>query len=129
MIRISGVTLNPNKQARFGLSLIKGIGKSNVKKILQDLNIPFDKKLRDLDEDTVIKLRNHIESKYLVEADLRRQIQANIKRLIDIGTYRGSRHKSNLPVRGQRTRVNSRTVRGNRRNTAGSGRAKAPAKT
>ena len=128
-IRISGVSLNPQKQARFGLSLIRGVGKSNVKNILAEFKIPGDKKLKDIDEETIIKLRNYIELNYLVEADLKRQTQSNIKRLVDIGSYRGSRHKLNLPVRGQRTQVNSRTVRGNRRGTASSGRAKTAAKT
>lgn len=129
MIRIAGVTLNPNKNIRFALSPIKGIGKTNVKVILKETGINESIKLKDVSENDVIKLRNYIENNYIVEADHRRQTQADIKRLIDIGSYRGNRHKSGLPSRGQRTRTNSRTRRGNVRRTAGSGRAKAAAKT
>jgi small subunit ribosomal protein S13 len=129
MIRIAGVNLSPKKQIRFAITNIKGIGKSNVKKILEALSIPFDKALGDLDEKTLVELRNHIEANYTVEADLRRQQKADIERLVNIKCHRGLRHKANLPVRGQTTRTNSRTVRGNTRKTAGSGRAKSADKT
>lgn len=129
MIRIAGVSINPKKHARFALTAIRGIGPSNVKIILRALNIPFDARLGDLEETKIVELRNHIEENYLVEADLKRQEQANIKRLIDIGCWRGKRHQLGLPVRGQRTRTNNRTRRGNKRISAGSGRAKAPSKT
>jgi small subunit ribosomal protein S13 len=112
MIRIAGVIINPNKQARFALSPIKGIGKSNVKKLLKELNIGFEIKLGELTEEKIVELRNHIEKNYLVEADLRRKVQADIKRLVDIKCYRGLRHTLSLPVRGQRTKTNSRTRRG-----------------
>lgn len=129
MIRIAGVTLNPNKQIKFALTPIKGVGRSNVKNILAALNIAPEVKLSTLDEQKIIDLRNYIENNYLVEADLRRKVSADIKRLIDLSTWRGSRHKANLPVRGQTTRTNSRTRRGNVRKTGSSGRAKAAAKT
>jgi small subunit ribosomal protein S13 len=125
MIRIASVTINPNKQARFALPLIKGIGKSNVKDILNSLKISFTAKLGDLDEAKIVELRNYIESNYLVEADLRRTQLGNIKRLVDIGSWRGSRHKVGLPVRGQTTKTNSRTRRGNKRSTGSSGKIKA----
>lgn len=129
MIRIAGVTLKEDKQIRFALTPIKGIGKSNVKEVLAHFKIDPTTKLGDVDQKIIIELRNYIENTYVVEADLRRQIQANIKRLVDIKSYRGSRHRNGLPVRGQRTRTNSRTRRGNVRKTAGSGRAKAASKT
>lgn len=129
MIRISGVTLNSKKQARFALTPIKGIGKNNIKLILSAVGIAPDAILNDLDEETIIELRKHIEGNYLVEADLRRQKQADIKRLIDAGTWRGARHKVNLPVRGQTTKTNSRTVRGNKRGAGSSGKPKAAQKT
>jgi small subunit ribosomal protein S13 len=129
MIRIAGVTLNDKKQARFALSSIKGVGKSNVKEILQAVGIDPTAKLSDLEEDTIVTLRSYIEENYLTEADLTRQQRGNIKRLIDINSHRGSRHKSRLPVRGQTTRTNSRTSRGNVRQTGSSGRAKAASKT
>jgi small subunit ribosomal protein S13 len=129
MIRIAGVTLNDKKQARFALSPIKGVGKSNVKEILEAVKIEPIAKLSDLPEDKIVELRNYIEENYLTEADLMRQHRGNIKRLIDINAHRGSRHKSRLPVRGQTTRTNSRTVRGNVRQTGASGRAKAASKT
>jgi small subunit ribosomal protein S13 len=129
MIRISGVTLNSKKQARFAITPVKGVGKNNIKVILDAVGIKPTTILDDVDEEKIIELRNYIENNYLVEADLRRQKQANIKRLIDAGTWRGSRHKANLPTRGQTTKVNSRTVRGNHRGGAPSGKAKAAQKT
>jgi len=128
MIRIASVTLNSNKQARFALPLIKGVGKNNVKKILDALKIEYTTKLSDLDEQKIVELRNYIESNYLVEADLRRLQLGNIKRLIDINSWRGGRHKVGLPVRGQTTKTNSRTRRGNKRSTSSSGKIK-PQKT
>jgi small subunit ribosomal protein S13 len=129
MIRIAGVTVNDKVQARFALPVIKGIGKSNVKKILDELNIKHTTPLKDVEEQEINKLRNFIENNYLVESDLKRKNLGDIKRLIDISTYRGTRHKNGLPVRGQTTKTNSRTRRGNVRRTAGSGRAKASDKT
>ena len=125
MIRIAGVVINTNKQARFALTPIKGVGKSNVKKILTAMEIEPTVKLADLTDEIIVKLRNHIEDTYILEADLRRQVQSNIKRLIEISAHRGLRHKAGLPTRGQRTKTNSRTVRGNKRTSLGSGRVKA----
>jgi small subunit ribosomal protein S13 len=129
MIRIAGVTLNEKKQAKFALTPIKGVGKSNINIILAEFKIDARTLLGDVDEAIIIKLRNYIETNFLIEADLRRKQLSDIKRLIDIGTYRGSRHKSGLPTRGQRTRTNSRSIRGNVRKTAGSGRIKSSDKT
>ncbi len=129
MIRIAGVTLNPKKQIKFALTPIKGIGKTNVKVVLKHFNIDPTSSLGDLDEQQIIDLRNHIETGYLIEADLRRKTMSDIKRLVDLSTWRGLKHKLNLPVRGQTTRTNSRTRRGNARKTGGSGRAKSAAKT
>jgi small subunit ribosomal protein S13 len=130
MIRIAGVNISETKQARFALTPIKGIGPSNVKVILTKLEIPFDAKLGTLDEQTIVKLRSHIETQSgLIEADLRRFNNSNIKRLIDINSHRGRRHKAGLPVRGQTTKTNSRTIRGNKRLTGGSGKTKSAAKT
>lgn len=129
MIRISGVNINDKKQARFALTPIKGVGKSNIKDILEAVKIDPKVKLETLDEKVVVQLRAHIEENYQTEADLTRQHRANIKRLVDINSYRGGRHKKKLPARGQTTRTNSRTVRGNVRQTGASGRAKTGAKT
>lgn len=129
MIRIASVSLNSSKQIRFALTPIKGIGKSNVVTILKNLNIDPKSCLDDLSEQELVELRNHVETNYMVEADLRRKTQSDIKRLVDLNSWRGLRHKSGLPVRGQTTRTNSRTVRGNSRKTGSSGRAKSAAKT
>lgn len=129
MIRIAGITINEKKHIKFALTPIKGIGKSNIHIILKEFEFVGNEKISDLEEQLVIKLRNYIETTFLVEADLRRKNQSDIKRLVDIGTYRGSRHKNALPTRGQRTRTNSRTRRGNVRRTAGSGRTKSADKT
>jgi small subunit ribosomal protein S13 len=124
MIRIAGVVINEKKQARFALTPIKGIGKSNVKKILVAVGIEPTVMLGDLTDEVIVKLRNHIEEEYILEADLRRLVQRNIKRLIDINSHRGLRHKAGLPVRGQTTKTNSRTRRGNKKLSLGSGRNK-----
>lgn len=129
MIRIAGISIDEKKHIKFALTPIKGIGKSNVLTILKEFGLKSDQRIADLEEQVVIKLRNYIETTFLVEADLRRKNQADIKRLMDIGTYRGTRHKNGLPARGQRTRTNSRTRRGNVRRTAGSGRTKSADKT
>lgn len=129
MIRIAGVSLNDNKQIKFALTPIKGIGKSNVRKILLEFKFTGKETLGGLTEQVIVELRNYIENNFLIEADLRRKVQADIKRLVDLSTWRGLRHKANLPVRGQTTRTNSRTARGNTRKTSASGRAKSAAKT
>jgi small subunit ribosomal protein S13 len=128
-VRIAGVSLPQNKKIGIALAYIFGIGPSLGKKILNEAQISFDIKTQDLKEEDVNKLRNIIEKNYRVEGELRRENLTNIKRLKEIGSYRGSRHAKNLPVRGQRTKTNSRTVRGNVRKTVGSGRKPATEKT
>ena len=128
MIRIASVTVNPKKQARFALTPIKGIGKSNVKDLLIKINIAPTTKLEDVSEEQIVQLRNLIETGFLVESDLRRKNLTDIKHLTDISCWRGLRHKLGLPVRGQTTKTNSRTRRGNKRLTGGSGKIKASKK-
>jgi small subunit ribosomal protein S13 len=124
MIRIAGVNINDKKQARFALTPIKGIGKNNVKQLLAKLGIAPASKLNELSEEQLTKLRNTIDEDFLIEADLRRQQQSHIKHLIDIKTYRGDRHHKHLPVHGQTTKTNSRTVRGNKKSSGASGKIK-----
>ncbi|MDD2680695.1 MAG: 30S ribosomal protein S13 [Patescibacteria group bacterium] len=128
-IRIAGVSIPNDKRVDISITYIFGIGNSRAKKILADLEINPATKVKDLTEDEANKLREQIEKKHLVEGDLRREVNGNIKRLKEIACYRGLRHTRNLPVRGQRTKTNSRTVRGNKRLTMGSGRAKSGLKT
>lgn len=128
-IRISGVNLPDQKRAVIGLTAIYGIGRRKSHAILAELKIDENAKIRDLTVTEEQKLREYIESKLKVEGELKREVVMNIKHLKDIGTYRGSRHAKNLPARGQRTKTNSRTVRGNVRRTAGSGRKSAAEKT
>lgn len=128
-IRIAGVSIPNDKRVDISLTYIYGIGNSRAKKILAEVNINPETKVKDLKEDETNRLREQIEKKNTVEGDLRREVASNIKRLKEIGCYRGLRHMRNLPVRGQRTKTNSRTVRGNKRLTAASGRAKAGLKT
>lgn len=125
MARIAGITIPTNKRVVISLTYIRGIGKSTAEKIIDDLGIDHSTKVKDLTEDQVVKLRAEVEKKHRVEGDLRRDMLSNIKRLIDTGSYRGTRHSRRLPCRGQRTKTNSRTVRGNVRQTMGSGRVKA----
>lgn len=125
MTRILGVDLPENKNIEVALSYIYGIGPSLAKTILADLKINPLKKTKELTSEEINKIKDWIEKRNIkIEGDLRREIKANIKRLIDIGAYRGIRHMRRLPVRGQRTKTNSRTVRGNVRKTVGSGRKK-----
>ncbi len=119
MARIAGVDLPRNKRIEVALTYIYGIGFPTSKKILQEAGINPDKKANDLTEEEIAKLREIIENNYKVEGDLRREVSQNIRRLIDLGTYRGLRHRYGLPVRGQRTRTNARTRKGPRR-TVGS---------
>lgn len=128
-LRIAGVTLPPQKQIAISLTYIYGIGLSRSKKILQDLHIQESTKAKDLTGTQVDSLREHIEKTYKLEGDLRRDKLMNIKRLKEINTYRGIRHSKGLPVRGQRTKTNSRTVRGNVRRTMGSGKKPPAQKT
>ena len=115
MARIAGVDLPRNKQARIGLTYIYGIGRSTSNKLLAELGIEPDRKVRDLTEEEVIRLREAIDSGLTVEGDLRRERSQNIKRLQEIGSYRGLRHRRGLPVHGQNTKTNARTRKGPKR--------------
>lgn len=128
-VRISGVTIPNDKRVEISLTYIFGIGKTKSKEILNKLNINPDTRVKDLKEDVINILRSTIEKQYRVEGDLRREIIGNIKRLKEINSYRGSRHAKKLPARGQRTKTNSRTVRGNVKRTVGSGRKVSAQKT
>lgn len=122
MARIAGVTIPTNKRVRVALTYIHGIGETTSEKILKQAQIDGTIRVKDLSEDQINMIRTIVEKEHKVEGELRRDVMANIKRLKEIGTYRGTRHAKHLPVRGQRTKTNSRTVRGNVRRTAGSGR-------
>src|ERR1044071_1056628 len=117
MARIAGVDLPPQKRAQIGLTYISGIGRPRATKILQEAQVSFDKKVRDLSEEELARIRAVIDQQGNVEGDLRKQMQLDIKRLMDIGCYRGLRHRRGLPVRGQRTHTNARTRKGPRRAT------------
>jgi small subunit ribosomal protein S13 len=118
MARIAGVDLPSHKVTGIALTRIYGIGRSRAEEILEELKIPFHKRTKDLTEDEIGKLREAIEKNYKVEGELKSEIQQNIKRLMDIGCYRGIRHRLGLPLRGQRTKTNARTRKGKRK-TAG----------
>lgn len=124
MARIAGVTIPNEKQIWIALTAIYGIGQALAQRILVTAQVDRATKTKDLTDEQVHRLREIIEKQYRVEGDLRREVLANIKRLKDIGCYRGSRHAKKLPARGQRTKTNSRTVRGNVRRTMGSGKRK-----
>jgi small subunit ribosomal protein S13 len=123
MARIAGVDLPREKRVEVGLTYIYGIGLATSQEILKSTGINPDTRVKDLAEEEVTRLREIIDRDYVVEGDLRREIGLNIKRLQEIGCYRGMRHRRNLPVRGQRTRTNARTKRGARRTVAGKKRA------
>ncbi|MCK9360706.1 30S ribosomal protein S13 [Patescibacteria group bacterium] len=124
MARIAGVTLPSNKRVEIALTYIYGIGPTTAKNILAKTGVSADIRVKDLSEDQASKLREMIEKQMKVEGELRREVLSNIKRLKEIGAYRGIRHIRGLPVRGQRTKTNSRTIRGNVRKTMGSGKRK-----
>ena len=126
MARIAGVDLPKDKRIEIGLTYIFGIGRTSSKKILVTTGINPDTRVRKLSEEEVAKLRKVIENDYKVEGALRGEINMNIKRLIDIGSYRGLRHRRGLPVRGQRTKTNARTRKGPKRTVAGKKRAPSP---
>jgi len=128
MARIAGVDLPRNKRANIALTYIYGIGNSRAASILDAANVDAMKKVQDLGEDEVNRIRQVIENEGLVEGDLRKEVSMNIKRLIEIGSYRGYRHRRNLPVRGQRTHTNARTRKGPRKGTVAQ-KKKATAKT
>ena len=124
MARIAGIDLPPKKGAEIGLTYIYGIGHGTARKILKATGISPDIRVKDLTEAQANQLRDYVEKSFKVEGELKREVLANIKRLKDIGAYRGVRHIRSLPARGQRTKTNSRTVRGNVRRTTGSGKRK-----
>jgi small subunit ribosomal protein S13 len=128
MARLSGVNIPDAKRVEISLTYIFGIGITSSRKILAETGINPDTRVKDLTEAEMSKLREYIDQNFEVEGDLQRQIAMNIKRLKEINSYRGLRHKANLPVRGQRTKTNARTKRG-RKVTMGSGRKKSAAKT
>ena len=119
MARIAGVNIPTNKRVLISLRYIFGIGPSNAKDICTKLGIPDDRRVNQLSDEEVLRIREMVDRDYRVEGDLRREVAMNIKRLIEIGCYRGQRHKQGLPVRGQRTKTNARTRKGPRRTVAG----------
>jgi small subunit ribosomal protein S13 len=122
MARISGIDLPKNKRVEIGLTYIYGIGRKMSQVILDEAGVSLDTPVKDLTEDEIVKIRDVIKN-YKVEGDLRKDISLDVKRLMDIGTYRGTRHRKGLPVRGQRTKTNARTKRGKRK-TVGAGKKK-----
>jgi small subunit ribosomal protein S13 len=128
MARIAGVDLPRNKRVEVGLTYIYGIGDSHAQQVLTATGVNPDTRVKDLTDSEVSLLRDFIGQHYKVEGDLRRSVQMNIKRLIEIGSYRGLRHRRNLPARGQRTRTNSRTRKGPKKTVAGRGRRRGATK-
>jgi len=128
MARIEGVDLPRTKRIEVGLQYIYGIGPSRAKEILMATKVNPDTRVKDLSENEVSALREYISKSFKVEGDLRRDVQMNIKRLVEIGCYRGLRHRRSLPVRGQRTRTNARTRKGPKKTVAGRGRRRGAAK-
>lgn len=123
MARIAGIDLPKNKRTEIGLTYIYGIGRATAKEILEKANVDGAKRVADLTDEEVAAIRSVIQSEYKVEGALRSEVQLNIKRLMDIGCYRGLRHRKGLPVRGQRTRTNARTRKGKRKTVAGKKKA------
>ncbi|MGH7899970.1 MAG: 30S ribosomal protein S13 [Candidatus Binatia bacterium] len=119
MARIAGVDLPKNKRMEVALTYIYGVGRASARDILAEAKIDSDKKTDVISDDEIARIRTILDAKYKVEGDLRREVALNIKRLMDLGTYRGLRHRKNLPVRGQRTHTNSRTRKGPRKTVAG----------
>lgn len=119
MARIAGVDLPKNKRMEIALTYIYGIGRSKSRDILEKAGVSFDKKTDDLADAEITAIRNIIDKEHKVEGDLRREVSMSVKRLMDLGTYRGLRHRKGLPVRGQRTHTNARTRKGPRRSIAG----------
>ena len=115
MARIAGVDLPRNKRMEVALTYIHGIGRSSAKNILKEANVDFSKRTDDLDETEIARIREVIDREYVVEGELRKQVSQNIKRLMDLGCYRGLRHRRGMPVRGQRTHTNARTRKGPRK--------------
>ena len=125
MARISGVNIPRNKRIEIGLTYIFGIGRSGDRKILEAAEVAPDRKADELNDDELVRIRRVIDTRYQVEGDLRRDVAMNIKRLMDLGCYRGLRHRRGLPVRGQRTHTNARTRKGKARPIAGKKKATA----
>jgi small subunit ribosomal protein S13 len=119
MARVAGVDLPPNKRAEVGLTYIYGIGRSRSSSVLKEAGVNLDTRIKDLNEDELSRIRGILEAQGEIEGDLRKRVQMDIKRLMDIGCYRGLRHRRGLPVRGQRTRTNARTRKGVRKTVAG----------
>lgn len=126
MARISGIDLPKNKRGEIGLTYIHGIGRSTAQKILEQIGLDYDTKVSEWSDEQVIAIRKIIENEYKVEGALRSEVKANIRRLQEIGSYRGLRHRKGLPLRGQRTKTNARTRKGRKRTVAG--KKKAPKK-
>lgn len=124
MLRIAGVNIPDNKRIEISLTYIYGVGKNTATDILAELKIDKDKRVKDLSEEEQNSIRSYVEKKIKIEGDLKLEVRDNVKRLKEVGCYRGVRHQRGLPVRGQRTKTNNRTVRGNVRRTMGSGRVK-----
>jgi small subunit ribosomal protein S13 len=124
MARIAGVDIPRDKRVEISLTYIYGVGRSTANRILKRAEINPDTRVKDLTEQEISRIREVLEGNYVVEGDLRRELSMNIKRLMDIGTYRGLRHRRGLPVRGQRTRTNSRTRKGPRRTVGAKRKAK-----
>jgi small subunit ribosomal protein S13 len=124
MLRIAGVNIPDNKRIEISLTYIYGVGKNTASDILTELKISKDKRVKDLTEEEQNSIRSYVEKKIKIEGDLKLEVRENVKRLKEVGCYRGVRHQRGLPVRGQRTKTNNRTVRGNVRRTMGSGRVK-----
>lgn len=122
MIRIAGINLPDDKKIKVALTRVYGIGPTTSEKILEKVGVDKELRTKDISNEDAAKLRDEIEKKYKVEGELKHEVKMNVKRLKEIGCYRGSRHSKGLPVKGQRTKTNSRTVRGNTRKTMGSGR-------
>lgn len=118
MARVAGVDIPDNKRAEIALTYILGIGRSSAQKILTKSGIDFDTRMKDLPEDALDRIRSIIDEEYTIEGTLRTQVRMNIKRLMDIGCYRGERHKHGLPVRGQKTKTNARTRKGKKKTVA-----------
>lgn len=118
MARIAGIDLPKNKRGEIGLTYIFGVGRSRAKEILTAANVDVNKRVKDWDDDELSRIRNEINENYTIEGALRSETQMNIKRLMDIGCYRGIRHRSGLPLRGQRTKNNARTRKGKRKTVA-----------
>ena len=126
MARVAGIEIPAQKPAWVSLTYVFGLGKTLARKILKEANVPEQTRVKDLNEDQLTRVNSIVDKNYVVEGALRRQIQQNIQRLKDIGSYRGSRHRRGLPVRGQRTRTNARTRKGPRKTVAGKKAAKSP---